>query len=68
MFEANGSFVLNWGQGGSGDGEFQGPANAALATNGAIYIADEGNYRVQKFEQEVAVSRTIWSRLKQSYR
>ena len=37
---------------GSGDGEFQSPMALALGPTGAIYVADTGNDRVQKFDSQ----------------
>src|SRR5262245_57392192 len=40
----------SFGSAGSGSGQFQTPVGVALQqTNGAIYVADSGNARVQKF-------------------
>ena len=34
---------------GSGNGQFEGPDHVAVAPNGNVYIADNGNYRIQYF-------------------
>ncbi|HZM90389.1 MAG TPA: 6-bladed beta-propeller [Blastocatellia bacterium] len=47
---ANVTFVLKWGSGGSGDGEFFAPAGLAVDTTGKIYLADAFNHRIQKFD------------------
>ncbi len=56
-FDSSGSFVKQWGSGGSGDGQFcMSTCNEILAsmaidrTNGWIYVVDEGNLRIQKFD------------------
>ena len=42
-------FVTKWGVQGSGDGEFISPRQIALDNDGNIYVADNGNARIQKF-------------------
>jgi sugar lactone lactonase YvrE len=44
------TFLNKWGREGSGDGEFQYPDGIALDAAGNIYIADYGNNRIQKFD------------------
>lgn len=41
--------VTMWGQQGSGPGEFQGPFDLTVDTDGFVYVTDSGNQRVQKF-------------------
>jgi tripartite motif-containing protein 71 len=38
-----------WGRLGTNDGEFDHPAEIALAANGRVYVADSSNHRVQYF-------------------
>ncbi len=42
-------FSTDWGDFGSGDGEFDAPFGMALDSMGYIYVADTGNHRIQKF-------------------
>jgi len=42
-------FDLTWGREGSGDGQFHYPNGVAVDTAGNVYVADTGNYRIQKF-------------------
>ena len=41
-----------FGQGGTGDGQFNGPRGIAMAPDGSIYVVDSGNNRVQHFSAE----------------
>jgi outer membrane protein assembly factor BamB len=49
---ATGQSLRSWGRPGSGEGEFQGPHDIAVAEDGRVYIADAGNHRVQVFTPE----------------
>jgi len=48
-FDSNGSFLTAWGSAGSGDGQFNSPGGVAVEGGGSVYVADAGNYRIQKF-------------------
>ena len=43
------TFQLSWGSSGSGKGEFYNPQGIAVDPSGNVYVADEGNNRVEKF-------------------
>lgn len=47
-FTANGRFMSEWGEPGSGEGQFIFPFDIAIDTNENIYILDLGNIRIQK--------------------
>ena len=58
IFKPNGTFVESWGAGGKGDGQLDlttrdmnpdGAGAIAFAPDGSFYVADVGNYRVEKF-------------------
>jgi sugar lactone lactonase YvrE len=60
-FSPNGEFLMEWGLGerGSGDYEFDHAHDVAVAGNGNIYVADGGNNRVQIFDSEANYLTTI---------
>ena len=39
-----------WGVAGTGAGQFSGPRDLAVAPNGAVYVVDNGNRRIQIFD------------------
>ena len=44
-------YVLQWGQQGAGNGDFQGPSGVAIDPGtGNVYVTDTGNHRVQVFD------------------
>lgn len=43
------TLVGTWGKSGSAPGEFRDPMGIAVGPRGHIFVADSGNYRVQKF-------------------
>ena len=43
------TFVAKWGSPGSGNGQFNGPGYMAIDASGNVYVADYGNYKIQKF-------------------
>jgi hypothetical protein len=51
-FTKDGKFVKEWGQFGSGPGEFRTPHALALDSRGRLFVADRGNHRLQIFDQE----------------
>ena len=44
------SFVSSFGSGGSKNGQFTNPQGIALDQSGNIYVADQQNNRIQKFD------------------
>ena len=48
-FTSNGTFLLEWGNKGSGPGEFSYPRGISMDSSGNVYVADSGNHRIQKF-------------------
>jgi len=61
-FTSDGQFIAKWGSEGSGEGQFQfinwfadrplPLAGMAVDARGDIYIADDGNHRIQKFTSD----------------
>jgi DNA-binding beta-propeller fold protein YncE len=49
-FTGSGVFVTKWGSYGHGEGEFSVPYGVAVDKNGNVYVAEEGNNRIQKFK------------------
>ncbi|MCH8840042.1 MAG: hypothetical protein IH831_05070 [Planctomycetes bacterium] len=45
-------FVSTWGEFGTGNGQFMGLNDAALDSNGNIYVPDMNNHRIQKFDRD----------------
>ncbi|HUU94779.1 MAG TPA: carboxypeptidase regulatory-like domain-containing protein, partial [Phycisphaerae bacterium] len=43
-------FVTKWGSQGGSDGQFLNPAGIAVAPDGSVYVADQGNLRIQQFD------------------
>jgi uncharacterized protein (TIGR03663 family) len=50
-FDAQGTFVGQWGGGGIIEGRFDEPVGIAVDAQGDIYVADTWNRRVQKFDR-----------------
>ncbi|HLJ16815.1 MAG TPA: 6-bladed beta-propeller, partial [Bryobacteraceae bacterium] len=51
-FDKNGDWVKQWGNRGTGTGEFNTPHSIASDNQGNIYVADRGNRRIQVFDGE----------------
>jgi DNA-binding beta-propeller fold protein YncE len=50
--DGEGAFVRAIGQRGSAEGEFNLPADAAVAPDGTLWVLDAGNFRVQAFDAD----------------
>jgi len=46
---SDGTFITAWGSFGAGNGQFNQPWGIATDATGAVYVADVGNNRIQKF-------------------
>jgi Streptogramin lyase len=49
-FTKNGTFILEWGQEGTGPGQFDTPHSMAIDSQGYVYVSDMNNKRIQKFD------------------
>ncbi|MDD9819557.1 MAG: 6-bladed beta-propeller [Nitrospira sp.] len=49
-FDANGNFILLWGNFGTANGNFNNPTGIACDGKGDVYVCDTNNHRVQKFD------------------
>ena len=49
---SDGSFVMAWGETGTGVGKFRDPHALAMDSRGRLFVADRGNSRIQIFDQE----------------
>ena len=52
-FDSNGNFITKWGSTGTGDGEFNGPTGIVVNSQGAVYVVDSDNHRIQKFDSNI---------------
>jgi len=55
-YDPAGAHLLDWGSGGSADGQFGTPQGIAVDASGNVYVADTGNNRIQKFSSTGAFS------------
>ena len=58
-YDRNGDWVKQWGEPGSGPGEFNTPHSIAADAQGNIYVADRGNRRIQVFDHDGKLLREI---------
>ncbi len=58
-YDKNGDWVKQWGGPGTGPGEFSTPHSIAADAQGNIYVADRGNRRIQVFDTDGFIVRTI---------
>jgi DNA-binding beta-propeller fold protein YncE len=49
QFTSHGAFLSEWGHSGVGPGGLSTPSGLAVDRQGNVYVADTGNYRIQKF-------------------
>jgi len=52
-FSTNGEFLTSFGTEGNEPGQFQHAIAVAVADNGSVFVADFGNNRIQKWQQEI---------------
>jgi DNA-binding beta-propeller fold protein YncE len=51
-FDHQGAWLMSWGSGGTGDGQFRDPFGVAVDQHGDVYVADTFNHRIQKFDPQ----------------
>ena len=51
-FAADGSFLMEWGETGTANGQFRDPHALAMDSQGRLFVADRANSRIQIFTQE----------------
>jgi hypothetical protein len=51
-FDKDGRFLLQWGQTGSGPGQFNGAKAIAIDAQDTVYVADMGNKRIEVFDAQ----------------
>ena len=51
-FSPDGEYLMEWGQAGSGPGEFSTPHALSMDSRGRLVVADRGNNRLQLFDQQ----------------
>ena len=51
-FSADGTYDLQWGSTGSGDGQFAFPRGVAVSGAGQVYVTDYFNHRIQRFSAD----------------
>ncbi|MGQ4810228.1 Virginiamycin B lyase [Candidatus Entotheonellaceae bacterium PAL068K] len=59
IFDADGTFLNQWGTSGSGEGELNGPAGLAFDQDDNLLVVDSRNHRVQKFTKD-GTCLSIW--------
>lgn len=52
VYSPTGTLLRQWGRTGNNDGEFDCPGGLAIASNGTLYVADQTNRRVQRFDEQ----------------
>ena len=54
-------FSFRWGSQGNGDGQFDRPVDIATDSSGNVYITDQNNNRIQKFDRDGNFLTKWWS-------
>jgi streptogramin lyase len=51
-FDADGKFIKQWGEHGSGPSQFEMPHTLGMDSQGRLFVGDRGNDRIQIFDQD----------------
>ena len=51
-FSSDGTYITEWGETGSGPGQFHTPHALAMDSQGLLYVGDRSNRRIQVFDQD----------------
>ena len=51
-FSSDGAYITEWGETGSGPGQFHTPHALAMDSQGLLYVGDRSNRRIQVFDQD----------------
>ncbi len=51
-FDKDGEYLMQWGETGSGQGQFSDPHALAMDSQGRLFVGDRGNSRIQIFSQD----------------
>ena len=58
-YAADGSFLMSWGETGSGPGQFNVPHTIAIDSQGRLFVGDRANNRIQIFDQAGNAARRL---------
>ena len=58
-FDANGTYLTQWGTTGAANGQFSGPRGVGIDSSGNVYVADTGNNRIQRFSTSGATAASV---------
>jgi DNA-binding beta-propeller fold protein YncE len=50
VFDASGTYLFGWGEGGEEDGQFNRPMSIAPGADNTLWVADSCNHRLQRFD------------------
>ena len=68
-FTNAGQFLFQWGQAGSGPGQFRDPIGIGVDSNNNIFVCDTNNQRIQKFAPGATPTVPVsWGEMKARYR
>jgi sugar lactone lactonase YvrE len=51
-FAADGTFIMSWGEEGTGPGQFRLPHDIVIDSQDRVFVADRTNYRIQIFDRD----------------